>query len=112
VAVVDIYLGYEADLKKVETLIEDVLKTMPEQYEEIVSPPSILGIQQFGVSEVVLRVTAETLPLKNAYIAREIRKAIKLKLDAHKVDAPYQRIVMFSDKEPQKQNNIREREGG
>lgn len=112
VAIVDIFLGYEADLKKVETLIENVLEKLPEKYEEIVSPPSILGIQQLGASEVILRVTAETLPLQNWYIAREIRKAVKLELDAHKVDAPYQRIVMFSGKDRQEQNHFGERQGG
>lgn len=112
VAIVDIFLGYDADLKKVEALIESVLEKMPEKYEEIVSPPSILGIQQFGASEVILRVTAETLPLQNWYIAREIRKAIKLELDEHKVDAPYQRIVMFSGTDRQEPSQFGETEGG
>lgn len=112
VAVVDIYLGYQADLKKVEALIEDLLKTMPQKYEQIVGTPSVLGVQQLGASEIVLRVTAETLPLQNAFIARELRKAIKLELDAQQVEVPYQRIVMMQGSDHQKNNHFGDRQGG
>lgn len=112
VAVVDIYLGYQADLKKVESLIENVLETMPEKYEQIVGKPSVLGVQQLGASEIVLRVTAETLPLQNAFIARELRKAIKLALDAHQVDIPYQRIVMMQGNVHRQDNHLGDRQGG
>ncbi|MBD8005592.1 mechanosensitive ion channel family protein [Bacillus norwichensis] len=112
VAVVDIYLGYQADLKKVEVLIEDLLKTMPQKYEQIVGTPSVLGVQQLGASEIVLRVTAETLPLQNAFIARELRKAIKLELDAQQVEVPYQRIVMMQGSDHPKNNHFSDRQGG
>ena len=112
VAVVDIYLGYQADLKKVESLIENLLETMPEKYEQIVETPTVLGIQQMGASEIVLRVTAETLPLQNWFIARELRKAIKLELDAHRVEIPYQRIVMMRGDDHQQNNHFGDRQGG
>ncbi|GIN21956.1 MAG TPA: mechanosensitive ion channel family protein [Bacillus bacterium] len=112
VAVVDIYLGYQADLKKVESLIENLLETMPEKYEQIVETPTVLGIQQMGASEIVLRVTAETLPLQNWFIARELRKAIKLELDAHRVEIPYQRIVMMRGDDHQQNDHFGDRQGG
>lgn len=112
VAIVDIFLGYEADLKKVENMIGNLLETLPEKYEQIVGTPSILGIQQLGASEIVLRVTAETLPLQNWFIARELRKAIKLELDAHQVEIPYQRIVVMKGNDHQQGDHFGDRQGG
>ncbi|VEF50062.1 mechanosensitive ion channel MscS [Bacillus freudenreichii] len=112
VAIVDVFLGYQADLKKVESMIEVLLETMPEKYEQIIGTPSVLGVQQLGASEIVLRVVAETLPLQNWFIARELRKAIKIKLDAHQVEVPYQRIVMMKGNDHQPGDHIGDRQGG
>ncbi|RST70974.1 mechanosensitive ion channel family protein [Siminovitchia acidinfaciens] len=112
VAIVDVFLGYQADLKKVENMIGVLLETMPEKYEQIIGTPRVLGVQQLGASEIVLRVVAETLPLQNWFIARELRKAIKIKLDAHQVEVPYQRIVMMKGNDHQPGDHIGDRQGG
>ena len=44
-------------------------------------PPELLGVQNLGASEVIIRVTAETLPMRHLFIARQLRKEIKLCLD-------------------------------
>lgn len=112
VAIVDVFLGYQADLKKVESMIGVLLETMPEKYEQIIGTPRVLGVQQLGASEIVLRVVAETLPLQNWFIARELRKEIKIKLDAHQVEVPYQRIVMMKGNDHQPGDHIGDRQGG
>ncbi|MFD1706054.1 mechanosensitive ion channel family protein [Siminovitchia sediminis] len=112
VAVVDVLLGYQADLKRVETIIENLLETLPEKYEQIVDKPKIMGVQQLGASEVMLRVIAETLPVQHWFIAREMRKLIKMELDAHQVEVPYQRIVMMTGNEHQPGDHFGDRQGG
>lgn len=112
VAVVDIFVSYQSDLKKVESIIESVLEKIPGKYEQVVKAPTILGVQQMGASEIILRVTAETLPLQNWYIARELRKEIKLELDKHQVEVPYQRIVMMRGEEDQQGQYFGDRQGG
>ena len=50
---------------------------------KLVGTPKLLGIQQFGTSEVVFRVTAETIPLKHWYIARQLRRELMLELEVY-----------------------------
>ncbi|MGG1675901.1 mechanosensitive ion channel family protein [Neobacillus sp. NRS-1170] len=96
IAIIDVGIAYEEDIDKAETVIKDSLTKMPEQYEELVKAPEYLGIQNFGPSEVIIRIIAETLPMKHAAVTRKIRKDIKLELDAHGIEIPYPRMVMFS----------------
>lgn len=99
VAVVDISVSYEEDIKRVEQIIQDYLVTVKDKFEDIVAEPQLLGVQSMGASEVILRVTAETAPMKHFPIARELRKEIKLCLDKHGIEIPYPRLVMYSRQE-------------
>jgi moderate conductance mechanosensitive channel len=96
VAVIDISVAYEENIQRVEQLIQDLLATLQDKYEEIVQPPELLGVQNLGNSEVMIRVTAETLPMRHMYIARQLRKEIKLCLDEHGIEIPFPRMVMYS----------------
>ncbi|MFB9989879.1 mechanosensitive ion channel family protein [Bacillus benzoevorans] len=95
-AVVDISVAYEENIQEVEALIQDLLLSLNGKYEEIVKPPELLGVQTLAPSEVIIRVTAETLPMRHLFIARELRREIKLCLDKHGIEIPYPRMVMYS----------------
>ena len=99
VAVVDIGISYEGDVERAERVITYLLEGMPARYEDLVRVPELLGIQSFGPSEVVLRITAETLPMRHFYIARQLRKELKETLDANGIEIPYPRMVMYSRKD-------------
>jgi len=94
-AIVDVPISYGEDIEKAEKVIEELLGKMPEQYEDLTQVPELLGIQTMGPTEVVLRIVAETPPMKQAGIARAIRKDIKLLLDEHGIKAPSPRLVMY-----------------
>ncbi|MGG5254478.1 mechanosensitive ion channel family protein [Neobacillus sp. SM06] len=96
VAVVDVGIAYEEDIEKAETVIEELLEKLPGQYEQLVKKPELLGVQNLGPSEVVLRIVAETLPMQHFYIARVLRKKVKLVLDQHGIEIPFPRLVMYS----------------
>ena len=96
VAVIDISVAYEENIQRVEQLIQDLLVTLQDKYEDIVQSPELLGVQNLGNSEVTIRVTAETLPMRHTYIARQLRKEIKLCLDEHGIEIPFPRMVMYS----------------
>ncbi|WP_075983356.1 mechanosensitive ion channel family protein [Bacillus massilinigeriensis] len=103
-AIVDVNVPYEGDINEVERVLEELLKGLEDKYEEMVSPPELLGIQSFGASEIVLRIVAETLPMQHAYIARMLRKEIKLCLDEHGIEIPLPRLVMYSRNEKEQQS--------
>jgi small conductance mechanosensitive channel len=95
IAIVDIAISYGEDIEKAEKVIEEALKTMPSHYEELTKAPELLGIQTMGTTEIVLRVIAETLPMKQSGVSRAIRKDIKLLLDENGIKAPNPRLVMY-----------------
>ena len=109
VAVIDISVAYEENIQRVESLIQDLLMTMPDKYEDIVQPPELLGVQNLGTSEVLIRVTAETLPMQHMFIARQLRKEIKLCLDKNGIEIPFPRLVMYSR---QDRENLHKKEVG
>lgn len=105
VAILDIGIAYEGDINYAEKVLSELLEMMPEKYEELASVPELLGVQNFGASEVVLRIVAETVPMKHWYIGRMLRKEVKLALDSHGIEIPFPRLVMYSrnEEEPQKE---------
>jgi moderate conductance mechanosensitive channel len=98
-AVVDISISFETDIPEAERVIQELLVEVADQYENIVSPPELLGIQTLGASEVVLRVVCEVEPMSHFKIARMLRKDIKMRLDEHGIEIPYPRMVMLNKKE-------------
>jgi small conductance mechanosensitive channel len=100
IAVVDIAIAYGEDIAKAEKVIEEAIQYMSAQYEELVKPPELLGIQTMGATEIVLRVVAETQPMKQAGVSRMIRRDIKLQLDENGIKAPDPKVVMYGSGQP------------
>ncbi|MCM2535624.1 mechanosensitive ion channel family protein [Neobacillus pocheonensis] len=98
-AVVDIGIAYGEDIERAEAVIEELLEDMAMEHKDLVKSPELLGIQTMGPTEIVLRIVAETLPMKQASIARMIRKEVKLLLDQHGIKSPDPRVVMYSKSE-------------
>ncbi|CAM3624694.1 mechanosensitive ion channel family protein [Aeromicrobium ponti] len=99
IAFVDISIAYEGDINKAEKVLQDLFEKLPEKYEDMVKQPEILGVQNLAASDVVLRVVSETLPMRHFYIARQLRKEIKLCLDEHGIEIPFPRLVMYTRNE-------------
>lgn len=99
VAIVDVSISYEGDIEKAERIIEQLLVHMPEKYEDMISPPQLLGVQNIAANEVVLRVVSEVKPMKHFHISRELRREIKKQLDENGVEAPFPRLVMYNRSE-------------
>jgi len=98
-SVVDINIPYESDIDTAEKIIEDIAKTLPKKYEEIVSEPEILGVQSLEESHFVIRVVAETEPSLQWFGERMIRKEMKEGLYSQGIDIPSPRLVMYSRNE-------------
>ncbi|MGM0877083.1 MAG: mechanosensitive ion channel family protein [Bacillota bacterium] len=98
-AVVDVSISFETDIPEAEHVIQELLAEIPDKYDDIVNPPELLGIQNLGASEVILRVVCEVEPMRHFHIARMLRKDIKIRLDEHGIEIPYPRMVMYNRKE-------------
>jgi moderate conductance mechanosensitive channel len=101
IAVVDVGVAYEEDIHEAEGVISELLKELPEKYEQMVEAPQLLGVQNLGSSDVVFRVISEVKPMEHWKVARALRKEIKNRLDERNIEIPFPRIVMYNRKEEQ-----------
>ncbi|OAH54264.1 MULTISPECIES: mechanosensitive ion channel family protein [Bacillaceae] len=112
VAVVDVSIAYEENIAEAERVIGELLETLQAKYPEIVATPKLLGIQMMAAADVTLRITAETTPMNHYYIARMIRKDIKLYLDEQGIEIPYPRMVMYSKTDEPETEQKKSKSGG
>lgn len=105
-AIVDVGIAYEEDISRAELVLTELLEKLPEEYEDIVAMPQLLGVQHFGPSEVILRIVAETKPMKHLFVSRMIRKDVKHWLDMHGIEIPFPRLVMYSRSEESGNQNV------
>lgn len=95
-AVIDVGVSYEENLDRVFQTLKDVLNQAQQEIPAIVNEPQVLGVQDFGVSEVKVRVIADCKPTENFAVARELRKRIKQAFDERGIEIPYPKQVVLS----------------
>ncbi|HOL18519.1 MAG TPA: mechanosensitive ion channel family protein [Bacillota bacterium] len=109
-AMVDVQVSYEADLDRAIQVLEELSAEMAAQYPEIVDGPTVLGVTDLAESGIVIRLIAHTEPLKQWYIERELRRAIKKRFDRENIEIPYPRRVIYHRQEETKPQGETERE--
>lgn len=75
-AVVNIPVAYEADLNQVVALLEEACAAVGAAMPEVVSGPKVVGIVEFRSTEMLLRLVAETVPLKQGAVETAIRHKV------------------------------------
>ncbi|MGX9136564.1 mechanosensitive ion channel family protein [Rummeliibacillus sp. JY-2-4R] len=95
IAIIDVSVAYSSDIAKAERLIENYLKALPAAHEEIVSEPTLLGVQNVVGAEVTLRISVETLPMKHFPISRMIRRDVKEIFDRNGIEIPYPKMMVY-----------------
>lgn len=106
IAIIDVSIAYSSDIAKAEKLIEQYLETLPEKHEEIVSTPTLLGVQNVVGAEVTLRISVETLPMQHFAVSRMIRRDIKEIFDRNGIEIPYPKMMVY-----ERDNNRKFEEG-
>lgn len=93
----DIGVAYEADIEKVEKVINKVgddLATDENWSADILEAPQFVRISEFADSAVVIKILGKTQPMRQWAVTGEMRKRIKIAFDKNKIGIPYpQRVV-------------------
>lgn len=100
--VLDIGVAYKEDVDKVIQVLQDVGKKMrqEEPYNALMlEDPQILGVDDFGDSQVTIKMLAKTRPLKQWDVGRELRRRIKYAFDKEKIEIPFPHRTLFLRKE-------------
>jgi small-conductance mechanosensitive channel len=103
-------IAYQADTEEALKLIKTVADNMNQELQwqhQIIEPPQVLGIDQFGDRGLIIRVWIKTQPLKQWDVAREFRRRLKIALDEAgiSISVPQQAILLNDNELLNLQNN-------
>lgn len=93
-ALVKISIAYEEDIERAIKVLEKVSEDLGKSNENIIEGPTVLGVTDFGGSDVVLTVVAKTKPMEQWAVERAMRKAIKEAFNREDIEIPYSKIVV------------------
>lgn len=89
--VLDITVGYEADLTLVQQILQDEATAMyqdPQFASIIIEPPEVWGVERFDKDGAVVRVVLKTAPLQQWLVARAMRQRVKTRFDEAGIRIP------------------------
>ncbi|MEH1855386.1 MAG: mechanosensitive ion channel family protein [Nostoc sp.] len=95
-------IAYQADTEEALKLIATIADKMNQEMQwqrQILEPPQVLGIDQFGDRGLIIRIWIKTQPLKQWDVARELRRRLKIALDEAgiSISVPQQAIWVNDD---------------
>ena len=94
-AIIDVAIAYETDINKATEILSSICNEYYEDNSDIVvEQPKVLGITNFGDSDVNLRIIAKTLPLNQWGVERGIRKKIKEAFQEGGIEVPYPKRIV------------------
>lgn len=94
VALVDVSVAYEENIDKALDILRDASRELAEKMADVITEgPNVLGVTNLGPSEVVIRVSAKTVPMEQWKVEREMRRYFKTALDQAGIEIPYPRRV-------------------
>ncbi|WP_209810569.1 mechanosensitive ion channel family protein [Ammoniphilus resinae] len=98
-AVLDVRVAYEEDVDQVIEILNQSLKDAPTIIEDIIATPEVVGVQDLGPSEVLIRVTAECKPMAHFAANRKLRSLVKKIFEEKGIEIPYPRLVTMPQKD-------------
>lgn len=99
---INVGVAYESDLDEVIDVINRVGKELtadPEWEEDIREAPQFFRVDEFGDSEILLKVLGEVRPGKQWDVSSELRKRLKDAFDEAGIEIPFPQRVMRHPKD-------------
>jgi small conductance mechanosensitive channel len=87
-AVINVPVAYEANLEKVISILKEVCGEIAAQEKDILEGPEVLGVVEMNSRELVIRLVAKTVPLKQGQVETVLRQRIKVTFDEAKIPPP------------------------
>lgn len=98
VVLFDIPVSYDIKVDKIENILYELFNELNNSIDGLKSDIQLLGLQSYDDSYMKYRVFAETIPMENFRIEREIRRAIKITFDKNKISIPISQVVIHDGK--------------
>lgn len=101
--VIDVGVAYKERVDDVMKLLKQIgseLEAEPEFAPMILAPLEVLGVDDFGESQVTIKIRIKTLPQRQWTVGRELRRRIKNTFDSKNIEMPFpQRTVYIRDEQ-------------
>lgn len=96
-SLVEVGISYEENIDEAIEALKAMSKDFALKWaDDLVEGPDVLGVVRFGESDVVIRVTAKTNPMRQWEIERQLRKSIKETFDREGIEIPYPKRVLVA----------------
>lgn len=96
-ALVDVEVGYDADLDRVMGLLKEIGEGMREDLPDLVQEPTdVKGVEAFGKDGCTIRTYTKTAPGRQAEAAREYRRRIIGRFRLEGIESPIPQRKVFS----------------
>ncbi len=96
--VINLGVAYKENVDEVmDTLktIGEELQNDPEFESAILEPLEVLGVDDFGNSQVTIKARIKTIPLKQWKVGREMRRRIKNTFDRKGIEIPFPHLTLY-----------------
>ena len=99
-AEVEVGVAYDTDLDQVYRVLDEVGRQIREDHEDVLEGMKVLGLENFGESELLLRTITRVKPGRHLQVARDLRKLIKEAFDREGIEIPFaRRVLIFKPEE-------------
>jgi small conductance mechanosensitive channel len=96
-ALVDVEVGYDADLDRVIALLQEIGRDMAKALPDLVKEPTdVKGVESFGKDGCTLRTFTKTAPGRQYEAAREYRKRIIQRFRTEGIESPIPQRKVFN----------------
>ena len=97
-AVIDVPIPYEVDIDHVKEILTEASNQYYEEHKDICyDKPSILGVQSFDDSSMKFTIIMKAVKRNHYTIQRDLRSAVKKRLDEEGISIPYNQIVIHEE---------------
>jgi small conductance mechanosensitive channel len=96
--VLDVGIAYKEDVDTVFGVLREVgtaLAADAVHGASVLEPLEILGVDDFGDSQVTIKIRIKTVPLKQWEIGREFRRRLKKAFDARGIEIPFPHLSLY-----------------
>nr|WP_255457421.1 mechanosensitive ion channel family protein [Sporosarcina sp. JAI121] len=95
-AIVDVTIPFDVGVDKTEKMIEEYLSTLFKEDSDFINSPKLIGAHDFTETDMIVRVIAETKPMRHFDGARTISVGLKKYLEQRGIEIPYPTLVTKS----------------
>jgi small conductance mechanosensitive channel len=96
--VLDVGVAYKENVDTVFSVLRDIgaeLAADAVHGASTLEPLEILGVDDFGESQVTIKIRIKTVPLKQWEVGRELRRRIKNSFDARGIEIPFPHVSLY-----------------